>query len=607
MIELCLRFGHCDTALACRSQEETCAGCCLGWPVEKGTWMEDWDAAIEDAVKAAEQAAEQPFVHGLLELSRCGAELPFMSSQEMARLLDIAVLTGNKETCTMLRDATEAAVRVSRNCEVWPLRRWIGEDLIESVAEDFAKYSKVLIAALQAGADLESVQVTLYDWVTWKEIPLRVALFLKLEINQWQQLEEFFPPSQQKWRPQSNDNNLAGHFFCQAGSSSKLCVNKIQSADKVAVDVSCVGAQVVWCEHYDWPIFKFHITLLGAAILLGQPDCAIACVRQGIEVTNVALVEDTCCAEIKAYLDGEMDEHEYFAFSAVSGGHQVHFAAAADCKSAACAAGRAAVRRDGAEKQVAIHQMLRKMFRGKPFPTELVQSIGAFSIRVPKFVDELGLSDVVEGWLMPVSSSVPKFGTDASMATDESQSKNAPQEFQDVRDTAQEAGSPSGDATAEQKSSNELFRAMQASRDQVPALNIDGVCVFRLTRQATSSHLSDLLLDATGPLAALHARVLDAGCEVNPELRAEPRGSHLGAAVGPGDHRNRLEEPLGTSLRWKNRPKLKKVGPEVAAPAAAEEEDAEEDEAWQNCSVATGANCWVVCFVGRLVGVANCA
>jgi hypothetical protein len=34
---------------------------------------------------------------------------------------------------------------------------------------------------------------------------------------------------------------------------------------------------------------------------------------------------------------------------------------------------------------------------------------------------------------------------------------------------------------------------------------------------ATSSHINDLLLDATGPLETLHARVLDAGCEVNPE------------------------------------------------------------------------------------------
>ena len=39
---------------------------------------------------------------------------------------------------------------------------------------------------------------------------------------------------------------------------------------------------------------------------------------------------------------------------------------------------------------------------------------------------------------------------------------------------------------------------------------------FRLTRMATTGHINDLLLDATGPLADLHARVLEAGCEVNP-------------------------------------------------------------------------------------------
>ena len=34
---------------------------------------------------------------------------------------------------------------------------------------------------------------------------------------------------------------------------------------------------------------------------------------------------------------------------------------------------------------------------------------------------------------------------------------------------------------------------------------------------ATSDHVRDLLLDASGPLAPLHQRVLEAGCEVNPE------------------------------------------------------------------------------------------
>ena len=39
---------------------------------------------------------------------------------------------------------------------------------------------------------------------------------------------------------------------------------------------------------------------------------------------------------------------------------------------------------------------------------------------------------------------------------------------------------------------------------------------FRLTRMGACPHVTDLLLDVTGPLQPLHTRVLEAGCEVNP-------------------------------------------------------------------------------------------
>eukprot|EP00438_Fugacium_kawagutii_P007649 Skav216802 [mRNA] locus=scaffold2110:74650:78114:- [translate_table: standard] len=82
--------GLCDC-----SSRKTCEHYCFGWPVDKGTWMQDWDAHLSDAVKAAEEATEDPFLQGLLEMSGRGAELRFMSSDGMARLLDIAILTGS--------------------------------------------------------------------------------------------------------------------------------------------------------------------------------------------------------------------------------------------------------------------------------------------------------------------------------------------------------------------------------------------------------------------------------------------------------------------------------------------------------------------------------
>lgn len=63
--------------------------------------MKDWDAplhyAVSATVPAARRATKKLLVLELLEMSCSGAELPFVSSKGMARLLDIAILTGNKE------------------------------------------------------------------------------------------------------------------------------------------------------------------------------------------------------------------------------------------------------------------------------------------------------------------------------------------------------------------------------------------------------------------------------------------------------------------------------------------------------------------------------
>ena len=60
---------------------------------------------------------------------------------------------------------------------------------------------------------------------------------------------------------------------------------------------------------------------------------------------------------------------------------------------------------------------------------------------------------------------------------------------------------------------------------------------FRLTRMGTCPHVTDLLLDATGPLQPLHTRVLEAGCEVNPswKLGCPSWGVQLGAGGSAGN------------------------------------------------------------------------
>ena len=67
------------------------------------------------------------------------------------------------------------------------------------------------------------------------------------------------------------------------------------------------------------------------------------------------------------------------------------------------------------------------------------------------------------------------------------------------------------------KSTDDLLTAVRNSRDESVPLSSDGVICFRLTRKANAPHVNELLFDATGPLAELHRRVLDAGCEVVPE------------------------------------------------------------------------------------------
>ena len=64
-----------------------------------------------------------------------------------------------------------------------------------------------------------------------------------------------------------------------------------------------------------------------------------------------------------------------------------------------------------------------------------------------------------------------------------------------------------------------LMMAMRKSRGDVPALNVDGVRLFRLTRMANANHVVDLLFDRLGPLKALHDRVQEAGCSASALLR----------------------------------------------------------------------------------------
>ena len=115
--------------------------CCWGLPVHQGTWMPDFDVGIWGACEAASKAVGRTWVGQCLRMASSGEKLPLaVSDGAMARLLDIAILTGNQK----------AATELAAKCKVLPLRRWRSEDFISRCGEMFG-LQDVLVAALAAG------------------------------------------------------------------------------------------------------------------------------------------------------------------------------------------------------------------------------------------------------------------------------------------------------------------------------------------------------------------------------------------------------------------------------------------------------------------------
>ncbi|CAK8996113.1 unnamed protein product [Durusdinium trenchii] len=179
----------------CWKQWKTCDECCFGFPIDHGIWMEDWTAHLEYAADAACQTAEQPLVWNLLEALRCGTALPFAISEEaLVHLLDIAILTGNKE----------AAVLCAERSSLRPLRRWSFYGMFNTHRWDNSWYPltresdtefervlvrpepavtlepavcEMLLAALSTGVALQSLHTSL-GMAPAILIPFRVALVL---------------------------------------------------------------------------------------------------------------------------------------------------------------------------------------------------------------------------------------------------------------------------------------------------------------------------------------------------------------------------------------------------------------------------------------------
>ena len=402
LFDLCLWFGLSDTALAlamrgvegciledchlgpfsrsssdplCDCQRwKTCGYCCWAFPMEKGIWMEDWDVDLIDkwgtagAIPAAREAAATPLTGAMLDLCSRDMDLPFsVSPKAMARLLDIAILTGNQK----------ATVNLANKCQLRPLRRWA----MTWGMEDCGKAART---ALWAGAILQDLMVK--DPGTNEAVPFPQALFLESKLEDWQEVCHLLPRGRDLWSPKNSDNAFGNLFLedPEHGDGLKLSLGKIRAAKDAGVDMRflCVAA----CSG--------PLTLLDIAVLCGEQECAEACVEGGIELKS----NDGTFASHKRVLRGA--SNIALLVEGRHGGikHLVPF----EAQTAAAAAGRASLKRfwnESSQKGIALYQMMAKMLKGKSFPMLLVQEILAFSMPVPAIIDQLDLWLHVGDWM----------------------------------------------------------------------------------------------------------------------------------------------------------------------------------------------------------------
>ena len=216
LFELCIAFGHQSTAAAllnhgvpgcrvevwhlrpfagkisaarcCGSTWETCDFCCWGSEMEDGVWMTDWNAKLTDAVASA----GRPVASAVLGALRSGADFRSLDVSEaaMARLLDLAVLTGD----------ADLAQQCTQRCARRPLRRCCSEDLftgriggsISAVAPD-AMAAAILSGVTLQGLSLKHGYSVPGAGLVLVSIPLREAIALCGDLQLWQRLSPLLP------------------------------------------------------------------------------------------------------------------------------------------------------------------------------------------------------------------------------------------------------------------------------------------------------------------------------------------------------------------------------------------------------------------------------
>ena len=410
LFDLCLWFDHIGMALAlaahgvpgCILEDyhlgpisrdvssdrywDTRRDCSWAFPVGQGIWMEDWDAELFDgdlvdvwgsagAIHAAQKAAATSLTRAMLDICSSDMELPFSGSPKtMARLLDIAILTGNQK----------AAVNLAKKSHLRPLRRW-----------SMGWYSKdcweAARTALWVGANFQDLVVK-DDSRFGEDIPFPQALFLN-SFEDWEGVRHLLPRCHDLWRPRRSDNEFGNFFFEDhgPGAGEKLSQGKIRAAEDAGVDVGFFFVDVCCLDSHTCTF----VSLLDMAIWCGQPDCVEACVDRGIELKD----NDMSLGWHLRVLRGESLRNLRIDIPSID-------VEPSEAQIAAAAAGRAWLKRlwksESSQKGIVLYQMMLKMFKGRSVPMILVQELLTYSMPVPKIIDQLDLREHVGDWVTTI-------------------------------------------------------------------------------------------------------------------------------------------------------------------------------------------------------------
>ena len=266
----------------CGSRWKTCRSCCWGFDFPSGVWMSDWSSSIQRARGLAFEVASRPLFRAVSEAFCSGNTLPncLITRPAMARLIDVAILTGDAELA--------AALSAAADCR--PLRRWRWQDLIDVDDAPFLGSWRVqeaievcepgvIKAAVAAGAAFEGLVGCDVPY----QLPFREALALCDDRELWDEV---------KWKMAAGSPHAPGTynnlslFLCTCSDlddsgrpAVELSAELLQAArdDNLLLEEFAVCIYLGDCPACGRECGWTRLTLLDCAILRGQAAAAELC------------------------------------------------------------------------------------------------------------------------------------------------------------------------------------------------------------------------------------------------------------------------------------------------------------------------------------------